>query len=1162
MIARYAPAASAPDGQETVGSTVVGVHGMFWKSLLSTSAVTASMVMAMAPPAIAQSITSSVRGTVVDASGAPIEGARVTILDTRTNRSIELVSAGGGQFFAPNLEAGGPYLVTISSPSFQTQRVEDVRLNISETANLRFTLEPAAADAGEDDIIVVAARKTVSNLAIGPGSVFALELNEDLPSIARDIRDVIRVDPRVAIDGGNSNSVSCLGANNRFNSFTVDGVRNADNFGLNASGFPNRNEFPLPFDAVRESSVEFAPFDVRYGQFTGCNINIITKSGTNEFHGSGFAVFNSASLTGRTIDGDNVQADDFRNFNWGATFGGPVIKDKLFFFVAYEQTRDSDVVSDGPFDLNFADPQETISSADVLRIQENLEARGFETGGIASNFQETSRRILTRWDWDITDNHRLAFTYQRQRESFIDEEDNGNTRFAFANNFEISGTNSEFYAARLYSDWTDNLSTELIFSRNDITDVQDPIGGGELQSGNPIPRIIVGVGQDLDGDGEIENSEDGTVVFGPGVFRTANDLVTQLDQVKARAIYRLGDHTLTGGYELDQLDVRNLFIVNATGTIVFPNIDALLAGQASPGDEASSTQQPNDADVFGGESAAFFGNGPVNGNPADASAIFTRSIHSIYLQDEWRPIDNLTLLLGLRYDRYAASRGPRENPNFEARYGFPNTQGFGGLDILLPRIGVTYEQPNSLFGSTTYRLGAGVFSGGDPSVWFSNAYSNFGGGIGFGASTEAPCTAEDLNFGATGAITLPNCLVAQQDAEAQLFQGRTDATDPNFELPSVVRFNVGLSHRTDFGGAAGGFFDDWNVQLDFIQSNVRNAVRFIDLSLQQIGTGADGRPIFGNVDPLAPGCNATPIGVGQGFNNVAEACLDSDFAAGNQAILLTNGGSGDVTSFSALFGKTFDYSAPLIRLPGSFRVNLGYAYTDAEDATDGTSAQSTSNFRSTAALDFNNIGVGTSGFERKHNITLATTLSQEFVQGLESTFSMFFQARSGRPLSYVFNDDPFGPESGNDRALLYVPTGPNDPLVRFGEDFDQEGFFEFVQSSGLSQFAGGVAPRNAFRNSWFYDLDFRFAQELPSPTKGLKIKFTTDVENLLNLIDDGRNVLRQQGVREDIVDVSNDVDENGDPVFVFEEFDANAANPFPALDASLWRVQFGLRLQF
>ena len=1119
---------------------------------LSYGAAVTTVALAMAAPAaIAQTTTGIIRGSVENATGAAVANATVTIVDGRTNRTVQLRTSNSGLFQASGLEIGGPYTVTIEAQGFAATRVEGVAVELSRDTALNLTL--GEGELRQDAVTVIAARQVAGQLALGPASAFNLDALESFPSVARDIRDIIRIDPRVQIDASNANGISCIGSFSRFNSVTVDGVRAGDTFGLNNSGFPNRNVFFLPFDAVRETAVEFAPFDVEYGQFTGCAVNIVTKGGSNEFSGSGFATFTSASLTGNDTNGINFGGQPFRDFRYGATFGGPVVKDKLFFFGSFEQFTGTDIVENAPIGAGFGVPQPNVLISDVEQIQALLEARGLDTGGLASQFSETSRRILGRVDWNITDNHRLAFTYLRQNEIFIDEEDNTLSNFGFLNNFEISGTESQFYSARLFSQWTENFRTEINFSRNDVDDLQDPIGGGELQSGDPIARIIVGVSNDVNGNGSIAAGEVSQVVFGPGIFRSANELVTQVDQVKAKADYQLGRHSFTAGYELNQLDVFNLFIVNGTGSIVFQNIAALAAGQATTGSLTAITG----ANLLSGNIAGAFGSGPVNADVNDAAAIFSRSIHSFYLQDEVQINDSLTVQLGLRYDRYLSGEEPTFNPNVLARYGFSNDQGFSGLDIFLPRFGFTWETPFQFFGRTTFRGGAGVFSGGDPTVWFSNAFTNFGGGVGFGQSNLAPCTPADLNFGPTGPITLPACLLTQQDVQAELNLGRLDIIDPNLELQSVIRANIGLTHITDFGGAFNGFFDDWNVQIDYIRSQTRNEYRFVDLTLTRTGTAADGRGIFDNVEPLNPGCDAVFNGVGQGFSNTSAACFSPN-GADAQDILFTNGAGGTSQNVSLILSKSFNYA--IASRSGSADLNFGYSYSDVTDGSQSTNAIATTNFISTPTLDPNNLGIAQSLFERTHNITLSLNFSQEIVRELDTRFGLFFNFRSGRPFSFVFDDNDFGLDSGFDRSVLYIPTGPNDPLVQFAPGFNQAEFFQFVDEFNLDRFAGSFVPRNALRSPNVFDLDLRFAQDLPT-VKGIRWRFTVDIENFLNLIDSDLNDLRENGVSEDVVDVTNVV-VAGQPVFQFDSFNPGSLTQTITALPSVWRVNVGLRFDF
>lgn len=1125
---------------------------MTLRSILAATAATfatATACGAFTASAYAQNTTAGVRGTVTDEGGAPLAGAVITLRDTRTGGVRTFEADANGAFSARSVAIGGPYEVTATAPGYRGETIEGLRLTLGSQAQVDFDLQTSVVADTTDTIVVQATRQNVQQVAIGPSSTFDLETITTLPSISRDIRDIIRLDPRLTVSGGD-NEVTALGFNNRFNSFVIDGVESNDAFGLNASGTPARANFPIPFDAIAQTAVEFSPFDVTYGNFTGATVNIVTKSGTNDFTGSAFLVYNNRDLTGETIDGQNVLGEDgFDNYNWGATLGGPIIKDKLFFHFAYEEIDDGgEVVNAGPEGSGFADPIIGFSAEEATRIQTALsDLYGIDAGGLARIRPETSQRFLGRFDWLINDDHRLEFTLSSEEELEIEDDGGFSTDFSFANTQETSGSDNEFYSLRLFSQWTDNFSTELRASRRDNVDVQGPLGGGEAQSANPIPGFEVRVADDV------------LVRAGPGVFRSANELNTQTDQFRAKADYLLGNHTLTAGYELNQLDVFNLFAINATGTITFNSVDDLEAGLAS----------------------SITGNGSFSGDINDAAASFSRDIHTLYVQDTWNPIDPLTLTLGLRYDFYDSSDSPRESQAFVDRYGFSNDRAFDGLDVFMPRFGVDYDAGETAFGETRFRGGLGIFSGGDPTVWFSNSFSNFGSGIGFGSASGGSCTDDDLQVLAGGSFGgIPDCVVAQQQAEAAEGQGRIDAVDPDFQIPSVFRASIGLTHFTDFKGAARGAFDDWRFDADLIVSDRRNAADFVDLTLTPNGEFLpDGRPVFNAVDPLLDGCDAVFIGPRAGFSGDDLANGGACDAGGDdQDILLTNvdGNSGGSTSISTQLSKTYDYQ--MFGRDASASINLGYAYTSAEDVNPNTSATATSNFEEVALAVINNPALANSPFLNRHVFSVATSFEQEFVPDLPTRLSVFFQAREGNPFSYAYdNNTPtnlFGDSDNEERNLIYVPTGPNDPLVQFADGFETDAFFNFLDESGLGEFAGEIAPRNAFFDPWVFDVDMRFSQALPTGTDKLRGLFYFDIENALNLLDDGLNLIEtnDRGDVGEAVPVLDAALSDDGTQFVYSNFatqelvgNGSVQNLDP-LDANLidsvWAVQFGVRFEF
>ena len=939
--------------------------------------------------------------------------------------------------------------------------------------------------------------------------------------------------------------MNCLGGNSRGNAFTIDGIRSGDSFGLNSSGTSARNTFPVPFDAVAATAVEFSPIDVQYGQFTGCAINTTTKSGTNELHGSLFGLYTGDKLTGKKIEGED-RPSNFNNYNWGAEIGGPIIKDKLFFYGAYEETDAGGIQNEG-IGAGFSRPTTAFTQSEADRAAAAIQSIfGRDVGEQVTTLPRTSRRFFGRLDWNINDDHRLEGTYAKLDELSLVSDDLGSGRgeYTFSENFYNVGSDTTSYSLRLFSNWTDNFSTEVRASRINVGDIQDPLGGGEQQSANPIPRVAIGP---LSFSNEFFGQN---FASGPGIFRSANQLDTQVDQLKVAGTYVMNDHTITGGYELDKLDVFNLFVINATGTLFFDDVAALEAGTPR----------------------LIRQNGSFTGDINDAAAAFSRNNHTLYVQDEWQINQDLQLVAGLRYDFFKSSDEPQLNTVFQQRYGFANSQAFDGFSILQPRIGLTWDLPTSKYGETTLTAGYGRFTGGDPTVFFSNAFQNFGGTIALGDAGDSigsndTCTAADLAGSIVNGqfVGLPTCLATEQQARTAVFDADVAATDPNFTPPSVDRFSLGMSHYVDGTGIS--FLDGWHANLDFIYSNTRNAVDFVDLGIAQNGTAPDGRPIYANIDPLLAGCGATLSADLRSYNGTSAACFAG--ADVGQSIILTNAvnGGGSAVSFSAQFTKQFELANT-----ATMDVRLGYAYSDAEVGNAGNSSTAGSNFEEVTTSDFNNVPIADSFFNNKHNFVLGTTFRDELWDDLASTFGIFARVRTGRPLGYVFDArtsrDAFGDSDDEARSLLYIPTGPNDPLVNFAAGFDTNGFFNFIEANDLSQYAGSIVPRGAATQPTTADIDLRFTQEVPTLIKGHKLEFSVNFENFLNFIDSDWGVQRFVGTSNTAegVDVVGATIVNG--VYQYNTFIGNGQTPpspvsiFNDTGDTLWRIQVGAKYKF
>lgn len=1082
----------------------------------------------------AQETTTTVRGTVLTPSGTPAAGASVSVTDTRTGSVRSVTTGANGTFTVRGLVVGGPYEIGVNTSDYKQALITDVYTNLSSAATFTIPLE----DGGIEEIVVTASATVAgADLALGPGTAFSVQDIQEMPSIARQIRDIIRIDPRVSIarnNNGGGSGINCLGGSSRSNAFTIDGTLANDGFGLNeGTGTSARFAFPIPYDMVESASVEFAPIDVQYSQFTGCAINIVTKPGSNEFHGSAFYLFNDESMTGDKIDGGVVSTDPFEDLNFGFDFSGPIIKDKLFFSVAYEETDEGGVQNNGPIGGGFANEgdltvQEAETIGGILNSQYNR-----DVGGIVRNLPQTSERIFGRLDWNINDSHRAEYTYTSLEELNLDEDDFGFGGFTFRDNFENEGIDQETHSVRLFSNWTDNFSTEFRYSTFDVIDIQGPAGGGEAQDPNPIPRI------------EVEDGAGGTILTsGPGFFRSSNDLQYTVDQIKLSADYVLGDHTLTFGYEQETRDIFNLFIPDATGTITFDDTAALAAGLANN----------------------IVMNGSFTQNAADAGAEFERDIDSFYIQDEWQISDVLTLVAGVRYDEYSTDANPIANPVFQQRYGFSNTQTFNGLDIVQPRIGLTWDMPTNALGETQLSLGFGIFGGGDPTVHFANAYQNFGGAIGFGGHFSAACAGNPnvlqvLNGGQFTGI--PDCVRQAAADSANANTGAVAAVDPNFDLPSNERWNIGISHLMMSDNS---FFDGWEIRADFIHTEHKNAPNWVDLRLTPNGNSMpDGRPQFFEVDPLLPGCNATFRGIGLGFANTGTnggPCDDT--ANANQDVLMTNGVEGSTTSFSLQFAKDFDFSDRT-----SLSLGLGYAWLDAKVGNPVNSSTAGSSYEEVAVRVLNDVQLGPALWANEHNIVLRATFRHEWADGYPFSVGMFFQRRSGRPFSYTYEDDTveqyFGDSDDEERILIHVPTGINDPLYDFSQlaPGDAQALMSFIDSSGLGAYRGRTAPKNGFNSPWSTDLDIRIQQDIRLFQEH-RVSIFLDIENALNLFfGDDENVFRfadtgdiEEGVR--VLEVLGDT-ANTNQFVVNRWYDEGIDVD---VDDSVYRIQLGVRYAF
>ena len=604
--------------------------------------------------AIANETTSAIKGQIMGPNGNPAAGTKVTILHVPSGSVKTTQVNDAGYFTAKGLRVGGPYKVIVDSDIYADQEFNNIILNIGSDYPVNTSLENIS---DVEQIVVTGRPISTMSGGTGPASTFTLSDLENQPAINRDLKDIIRIDPRVAIDDSRG-SINCGGGNPRFNSLTLDGVRMNDNFGLSSNGYPTIRA-PFSFDSIEQVAVELAPFDVQYGGFTSCNINAVTKSGGNDIHGGVFYDYTNDSMKGDKIEGNDVDNGDYSEKRYGFNVGLPLINDTLFLFTSYEKLE-------GVKQFNYSS---LVSSAEIDEIKQiTRDVYGYEAGATPASSPVEDEKILVKLDWNINDDHRANLIYNYNDGFTLSQSDADGDELAFDSHFYEQGAEFTSIVASLYSDWNDNFSTEV------------RLGKSELDA-----RV-----QSLDaasGFGEFQISTDNATVYvGPDDSRQSNDLNYDTTTAKFSGTYYLDQHTITAGFEYEKLEVFNQFVQHTEGEWRFASIDAYRNGIAN---------------------AVYYNNSASTNNPNDAAANFAYSQNTFYVQDEYSFSDiDASLTFGLRYDSYSSDDKPTLNQNFTNRYGFSNQSTFDGIDLIQPRVGFEWYATDAL----EVRAGVGLSS--------------------------------------------------------------------------------------------------------------------------------------------------------------------------------------------------------------------------------------------------------------------------------------------------------------------------------------------------------------------------------------------------------------------------------------------------------------------
>lgn len=693
--------------------------------------------------------TSAVGGRVTTEQGAGVADARITVTNTATGAVSTVGTRSDGRYLIPGLQPGA-YRVQASALGYATQTRDRVELTLGQTATLDFTVSVEALALEGLTVVGESEGAVITRGRTGASSVVSDSALRRAPTITRDLQDFTRLVPQLAVTNSSTGAVSAGGRNNRFNQLQIDGTASNDLFGLSASGSPGgqAGAKAITLEAVQELQVVIAPFDVRQNGFTGASVNAVTRSGTNAFQGSISGFTRNEGYVGRyRTPGDTLSSPvvEFQNREYAGSFGGPIVRDRAFFFLAGEVTARRDptnyVIQD--------DPDVGVTRAQAEQVRAFLTSQGYDPGSLDDrNIERESTNLFGRLDFNLGQNNRLTLRHNYVS-GFRDQFPRSAGTFTLGNAGYVQNNTSNSSVLQLNSGFGAGLFNEFRLGYNRVRDHRD-------YPGDNFPRVAVRFG----GTNRVvtAGSENNSVanILDQDAFELTNDLT-----IPWRA------HTITVGTSNEFAKFSNLFAQNIYGNYTFESFAALQAG--TPLNYTYRYPQGGGTDL--------------------PRAEFSYRRYSAYVQDRWDARDNLQLTFGVRWELPTFPDEPLHNPLVEQYYGRDTRDVPKSNGLINPRVGFNWD----VFADQTTQLrgGVGYFSGRAPFVWVSNAYGNTG--------------MEFVSFSCNTAETSPR-FVADPYNQPRNCNGTTSAApnninlvDPDLKLPQVLRYSLGLDRQLPLG---------------------------------------------------------------------------------------------------------------------------------------------------------------------------------------------------------------------------------------------------------------------------------------------------------------------------------------------------------------------------
>jgi len=742
--------------------------------------------------------TSSMVGTVTDESGEALIGVTILATHTPSGTSYGTVTDVDGKYNLSNMKVGGPYSVKMSYVGYSENELPNQFLSLGEEK--RYDVQLVEGGVMLDELVITGSSQSLGTSTGASTNITTAQI-ENMPTLGRNLSDYTRLTPQARSTFGGGTSLG--GQNNRYNAVYVDGAVNNDVFGLAANG-QNGGQIgiaPFSIDAIDQIQVVLSPYDVSYGGFAGGGINAVTKSGTNTVQGTAYFFTQGENLAGKTNgivlerndETEGEKLDEFTNNLIGLSLGGPIIKDKLFYFVNAEiQNEETPVPFAGEYDGD-------TSLDGIAELKNFLQSEyGYDAGEFGNKIRSLEgTRLFGKLDYNINQDHNLSLRHNFTKGTSTGANGSTNSRINFANNavFFPSITNST--ALELNSNFGTDKSNKLIVGFTSVRDDRDPIG-------QDFPNVFI-----RDGEGSIS--------FGSEAFSTANALDQNIFTITDNFKIYKGDHTLTIGTHNEFISFYNLFIRQNYGSYFFLSLDDFYDGNVTGYDRSYSL-----VDNLTGDGSA-------------AAAEFSAAQFGFYVQDEWSVNNKLSLTGGLRLDIPVITTDPNIDDSFNSTtlpilaqsYDLQGAQGGAAPKsqlLLSPRLGITYEANQT----TRIRGGLGVFTSRVPFVWPGGMYAN--NGITVGGLDEDDIDAT-FNPDPLGQPTNPNVTIPA---------GQVDLFTEDFKYPQVLRGSLGVDKE---------FGDGWNASVEGMYTKTLNNVFYQNVNSDPTvdfnwTNGGDDRPIF------------------------------------------------------------------------------------------------------------------------------------------------------------------------------------------------------------------------------------------------------------------------------------------------------------------------------